>query len=279
MSIHSTAIVGDGAIIAASADIGPYAVIGAGVSIGHGTKVGPHVVIDGQTNIGENCQIFSGASIGQAPQSISYKGEPSSVSIGDKVTIREYVTIHRGTNGGITVLGDDCYIMNYAHIAHDCQLGKGVIMANSATLAGHIIVGDGTVMAGVCVFHQFVRIGRLCMVSGMTGSRMDLPPYVILDGLPPAIRGLNFIGMKRHKFSPATRTAIKRAYKLLYRSGLNFTQALEQLEQEEVVPEVAEIIDFFRSSKRGVIGAYHEDTDTAAETEESLVPTQEVVKV
>jgi len=210
MSIHPSAIVGTGAIIAESAEIGPYAVIGEHVSIGASTKVGPHVVIDGHTSIGENCQIFSGASIGQAPQSINYKGEPSQVKIGKGVTIREYVTIHRGTNGGTTVLGDDCYIMNYAHIAHDCQLGKGIIMANSATLAGHITVGDGTVMAGVCVFHQFVRIGRMCMVSGMTGSRMDLPPFVILDGLPPAIRGINLIGMKRHKFTPATRTAIKK---------------------------------------------------------------------
>jgi UDP-N-acetylglucosamine acyltransferase len=259
MSIHSTAIIGTGAIIAESAEIGPYAVIGEQVSVGSGTKIGPHVVIDGHTIIGENCHIFSGASIGQAPQSISYKDEPSQVNIGNGVTIREYVTIHRGTNGGTTSLGDDCYIMNYAHIAHDCQLGKGVIMANSATLAGHITVGDGTVMAGVCVFHQFVRIGRMCMISGMTGSRMDLPPFVVLDGLPPAIRGLNVIGMKRNKFSPPTRTAIKRAYKTLYRSGLNFTQAIAQLEQEDFIPEVTEIIEFFRSSKRGVMGAYVED--------------------
>lgn len=259
MTIHSSAIVGEGANIAIGAEVGPYAVIGNNVSIGNGTKIGAHVVIDGETTIGENCQIFSGASIGQAPQSISYKGEPSQVKIGNGVTIREYVTIHRGTGGGATVLGDDCYIMNYAHIAHDCQLGKGVIMANSATLAGHITVGDGTVMAGVCVFHQFVRIGRLCMVSGMTGSRMDLPPFVMLDGLPPAIRGLNSVGMKRHKFSPETRTAIKRAYKLLYRSGFNFTQALNHIEQEDMVPEVAEIVEFFRSSKRGVIGTYHEE--------------------
>ena len=149
-----------GAIIADSAEIGPYAVIGGQVSVGSGSKIGAHVVIDGQTTIGENCQIFSGASIGQAPQSISYKGEPSGVKIGNGVTIREYVTVHRGLANGCTTIGDECYIMNYAHIAHDCQLGRGVIMANSATLAGHITVGDGTVMAGVCVFHQYVRIGR-----------------------------------------------------------------------------------------------------------------------
>jgi UDP-N-acetylglucosamine acyltransferase len=259
MTIHSTAIIASEAIIADSAEIGPYAVIGSQVSIGSGSKVGAHVVIDGQTSIGENCQIFSGASVGQAPQSISYKGEPAAVKIGNGVTIREYATVHRGLAGGCTTIGDQCYIMNYAHIAHDCQLGQGVIMANSATLAGHVTVGDSTVMAGVCVFHQYVRIGRLCMVSGMTGSRMDLPPFVILDGLPPAIRGLNLVGMKRHGFSLAARMAIKRAYKILYHSGLNYTQAIKQIEQEEVPPEVQEIIDFFTSSKRGVIGAYYEN--------------------
>lgn len=277
MSIHPTAIIGAGASVAQSAEIGPYAVIGEHVSIGASTKIGPHVVIDGHTSIGENCQIFSGASIGQAPQSISYKGEPSQVQIGNGVTIREYVTIHRGTNGGTTAIGDDCYIMNYAHIAHDCQLGKGVIMANSATLAGHITVGDGTVMAGVCVFHQFVRIGRMCMVSGMTGSRMDLPPFVILDGLPPAIRGINVIGMKRQKFAPAVRTAIKKAYRLLYQSGLNFTQAIDQIEQEEIPNEVKEIIEFFRSSKRGVIGAYEQDASEEDDGKTMQIP--EAVKV
>jgi UDP-N-acetylglucosamine acyltransferase len=269
MTIHGTAVIASGAIIADGAEIGPYAVIGEQVSIGKGTKIGSHVVIEGLTSIGENCQIFSGASIGQAPQSISYKDEPSAVKIGNGVTIREYATVHRGSPGGCTIVGDNCYIMNYAHVAHDCNLGRGVIMANSATLAGHISVGDGTVMAGVCVFHQYVRIGRLCMVSGMTGSRMDLPPFVILDGLPPAIRGLNLIGMKRHGFAPAVRTAIKRAYKTLYQAGLNFSQAIQQIKQEEVLPEVQEIIDFFESSKRGVIGAYHEDGSAPDEKNET----------
>ncbi|PWT95389.1 MAG: acyl-[acyl-carrier-protein]--UDP-N-acetylglucosamine O-acyltransferase [Candidatus Melainabacteria bacterium] len=261
MSIHKTAIIGDGAKIAADAEVGPYAVIGSQVSIGSATKIGAHVVIDGQTRIGANCHIFAGASIGLEPQSISYAGEPTGVSIGDRVTVREYATIHRGTKeDGLTVIGDDCYLMNYAHVAHDCKLGKGIIMANSATLAGHVVVGDGTVMAGACVFHQFVRIGRLCMVSGLTGSRVDLPPFVVLDGRPPAIRGINIIGMRRQKLSPQARTAIKQAYKTLYKSGLNFSQAIAQLEQESEQPqEVNEIIDFFKTSKRGVLGLYSED--------------------
>ena len=279
MSIHKTAVVEEGAIIAANAEIGPFAVIGSQVTIGSGTKVGPHVVIDGQTTIGENCQIFSGASIGQPPQSISYKGESSQVKIGNNVTLREYVTIHRGSAGGITILGDDCYLMNYAHVAHDCLVGKGVIMANSATLAGHVVVGDGTVMGGICVFHQFVRIGKLCMVSGMTGTRVDIPPFVVIDGLPATIRGLNIIGMKRNKFSPQTRTAIKAAYKLLYRSGLNFSQAIDQLEQDEVIPEVKEIIDFFRSSKRGVLGSYYAKDIADSQLDDKPMQAQQAVNV
>jgi UDP-N-acetylglucosamine acyltransferase len=261
MSIHKTAIIADGAVIAADAEVGPYAVIGEHVSVGSSTKVGAHTIIDGRTKIGSNCHIFPGASIGLEPQSTDYRGEPTGVVIGDRVTIREYVTIHRGTkNDGLTVIGDDCFLMNYSHVAHDCKLGKGIIMANSATLAGHVVVGDDTVMAGACVFHQFVRIGRLCMVSGLTGSRVDLPPFVLLDGRPPAIRGLNIVGMRRQKVTSSARTAIKHAYKMLYRSGLNFSQAIAELEREgETTPEVAEIIEFFRTSKRGVLGLYSED--------------------
>ena len=152
-------------------------------------------------------------------------------------------------------------------------------MANSATLAGHVTVGDGTVMGGLCVFHQFVRIGKLCMISGMTGSRMDLPPFVVLDGIPPTIRGINVVGMKRHKFPPQTRTAIKAAYNLIYRSGLNITQAIEQIEQGDIITEVKEIIDFFRSSKRGVLGAYQEQEDKNSEADNTAMTTKEAVKL
>jgi UDP-N-acetylglucosamine acyltransferase len=272
MSIHPTAIIGAGAVIATDAEIGPYAVIGSDVSIGGATKVGAHAVIEGRTKIGANCQIFAGASIGLAPQSISYANEPTGVVIGDRVIIREYVTIHRGTKeDGLTVIGDDCFLMNYAHVAHDCKLGKGIIMANAATLAGHVVVGDGTVMAGACVFHQFVRIGRLCMVSGLTGSRVDLPPFVVLDGRPPTIRGLNMVGMRRQKVSSSARTAIKQAYRMLYKSGMNFSQAIVELEKvSQPQPEVSEIIDFFKTTKRGVLGLYSEDeTSESSNGEES----------
>lgn len=269
MTIHPTAIIGDGAVVASDAEIGPYAVIGPNVSIGNATKVGAHAIIDGHTVIGANCKIFAGASIGLDPQSIDYKGEPTGVKIGDRVIIREYVTIHRGTkDDGLTVIGDDCFLMNYCHVAHDCKLGKGIIMANGATLAGHVVVGDATVMAGACVFHQFVRIGRLCMVSGLTGSRVDLPPFVLLDGRPPTIRGLNIIGMRRQKLSPNARAAIKHAYKMLYRSGLNYSQAIAELErQSDLTPEVLEIIDFFKTTKRGVLGLYSEENESSESTE------------
>ncbi len=286
MTIHKTAIIGEGASIADNAEIGPYAVIGGSVTIGSGTKVGAHTIIDGRTKIGNDCHIFPGASIGLEPQSLTYKNEPTGVIIGDRVTVREYVTIHRGTaeasTDGVTVVGDDCFLMNYAHVAHDCKLGKGVIMANSATLAGHVQVGDFTVMAGVCVFHQFVRIGRLCMVSGMTGGRMDLPPFVILDGLPPMIRGVNIIGMRRQKLSNEVRSKVKSAYKMLYQSGLNFSQAIASLRNEgNLLPEVEEIINFFVSSKRGVLGTYAAEESTSGNGKQtgpaSLLSEQQLV--
>jgi UDP-N-acetylglucosamine acyltransferase len=260
-AIHKTAVIADGASIAEDAEIGPYAVIGEKVTIGSRTKIGAHAIIDGITTIGEDCQIFPSSSIGLAPQSISYKDEASGVKIGNRVTVREFATIHRGSQDGVfTIIGDDCYLMNYAHVAHDCELGKSIIMANSATLAGHVVVGDFTVMAGHCVFHQFVRIGRFCMVSGMSGSRMDVPPFVMIAENPPAVKGINTVGLKRAKFVPDTRTAIKNAYKKLYGSGLNFSQALALLDDEGgQVPEVREIIDFYRASKRGVLGLYSED--------------------
>jgi len=259
--IHRTAVVADGASIGTDVEIGPFAVIGENVTIGAGTKIGAHAIIDGITSVGENCRIFAGASLGLEPQSFAYKNEPTGVQIGNRVVIREYATVHRATQSGTyTIIEDDCFLMNYVHIAHDCHLGKGVIMANASMLAGHVYVGDGTVMSGQCIFHQHVRIGRLCMVSGLTGSRQDLPPFVVLDCNPSTIRGINTLGMRRAKMSQETRSAVKNAYRKLYRVGLNFSQAIEQIEQEgKPCPEVQEIIDFIRSSKRGVLKLYIED--------------------
>lgn len=255
MTIHRTAVVADGANIDDSVEIGPYAVIGPNVKIGKGTKIGAHAVIDGHTAIGEDCRIFAGASIGLEPQDLKYGNEPTGVIVGNRATIREYATIHRASKEGFTMIGDDCFLMNYAHVAHNCQVGQGVVMANGATLAGHVTVGDFAVMAGVVVVHQFVRLGRMIMVSGMTGTRVDVPPFGLYDQRPLVLRGINVIGMRRQKFKPELREAIKQAYKFIYRSNLNMSQAIERVEKEiHPYPEILELIEFIRTSKRGVVG-------------------------
>jgi UDP-N-acetylglucosamine acyltransferase len=255
MTIHRTAIISEGAQIDPTAEIGPYAVIGANVKIGARTKIGAHAVIDGHTTIGEECNIFAGASIGLEPQDFSYKGEPTGVIIGNRVTVREYATIHRASHEGFTEVGDDCFLMNYVHLAHNCKLGKGVIMANMTMLAGHVQIGDGVVMAGAIIVHQFVRIGRLAMISGMSGARVDLPPFATCSGRKLRVRAVNAIGMRRNKVPAEVRNAIKEAYRIIYRTELNITQALEQIEKEiHPHPEIKEILEFYRSSKRGVVG-------------------------
>ncbi|HEY9684749.1 MAG TPA: acyl-ACP--UDP-N-acetylglucosamine O-acyltransferase [Oculatellaceae cyanobacterium] len=265
MPIHKTAIIEDGAIIDPTAEIGPYVVIGPNVKIGAGTKIGAHSVIDGHTTIGNDCKIYASASIGLDPQDISYKGQPTGVSMGDRVTVREFVTVHRASKEGVTVVGDDCFLMAYSHVAHDDVLGKGVIMANGATLAGHVTVGDHTVMAGVLIVHQFVRIGRLNMISGMTGTRLDLPPFAMCDGRPTRVRGVNIIGMRRQKMAAENRSAIKKAFRMIYRSDENITQALERIENEiHPYPEIVELVDFYRTSKRGVTGKTAPDEDAEA---------------
>lgn len=274
--LHRTAVIADGAVIHETAEIGPFAVIGANVKIGAGTKIGAHCVIDGHTTIAERCHIFAGAAIGLEPQDLKYAGEPTGVSIGNNVVIREYVTIHRASKEGNTIIGDNCFLMNYAHVAHNCKVGNSVIMANATTLAGHVEVGDGAVFAGMVVIHQHVRIGRLCMMSGMSGTRLDLPPFSMIDGRPGMVRGLNVIGMRRAKLGAEKRNAIKQAYKLLYRSGMNHSQALEKIKQEiEPFDELSEVCQFFAASKRGVAPAFGE-RERGEHGEISDLPTEEI---
>ena len=262
MTIHRTAIVADGAQIDPSVEIGPYAVIGPNVKIGRGTKIGPHAVIDGVTTIGENCHIFAGASIGLEPQDLSYKDEPTGVIIGDRVTIREYVTIHRASHEGFTVVGDECFLMNYVHIAHNCKLGRGVMMANSTMLAGYGVVGDHAVFSGAIIVHQHVRIGRLCLISGLSGVRVDLPPFTTTSGRRPRVRGINVIGMRRAKFGPGRSCGDQGSlsnhlpYGDEYHSG-----SRENRTRGGAVPEIEEIITFYRTSKRGVVGRNEPSTD------------------
>jgi UDP-N-acetylglucosamine acyltransferase len=262
MTIHRTAIISDGAQIDETAQVGPYAVIGPNVKIGARTKIGAHAVIDGVTTIGQDCHIFAGASIGLEPQDLKYAGEPTGVLIGDRVTVREYATIHRATHEGFTVIGDDCFLMNYVHIAHNCKLGRGVIMANSTMLAGYGVVGEYAVFAGAIIVHQNVRIGRLCMISGLSGVRVDLPPFATTSGRRPRVRGINIIGMRRARMAQDVRAAIKEAYRIIYRTEMNITQALETIEKEvHPHPEIVEILEFYRSSKRGVVGRNEPSSD------------------
>jgi UDP-N-acetylglucosamine acyltransferase len=265
-TIHPTAVIAEGAKIHPSVEIAPYAVIGPNVEIKAGTKIGSHVVLDGYTTIGEDCNLFAGVTVGLAPQDLSYKNEPTGVVIGDRVTLREYVTIHRGTGDRFTRMGNDCFIMTGSHVAHDCQVGNNIIMANSTILGGHVKVGDGAVFAGVVTVHQHCRIGRMCMVGGMSGTRVDLPPFCTFDARPAIVVGFNVVGMRRNKIGQEVRTAIKQAYKYIYSSGLNTSQALEKIDAElPPFEEIKEIVQFIKDSKRGFAKAAFGQGEEASE--------------
>jgi UDP-N-acetylglucosamine acyltransferase len=254
--IHPTAVVDPMAEIDSSVEIEPYTVIAGDVRIDAGTIIGSHVTIDQYTTIGPDCKIFQHAAIGAVPQSLKFKGEKTFVRIGRGTTIREYVTIHRGTEfgGGITEIGEDNFLMAYAHIAHDCFTGREVILANAATLAGHIRVEDYATVGAFVAVHQFVRIGDYAFVSGMTGVPKDIPPYVLASGSPRArLYGLNAVGLKRHRFSTETIRALKKTYRILFRLGLTMNEGIERVVAEvDQLPEVVKFIDFIKSSQRGI---------------------------
>lgn len=253
--IHETAIITSGAEIDSNVDIGAYSIIGDNVFIGSGTVIGPHVVIDPFTIIGRNCRIFQYAAIGAVPQSLKFEGEKTYVKIGNGTIIREFVTIHRGTGfgGGITEVGEENFLMAYTHIAHDCKVGRKVVMANNATLAGHITIGDHATIGGLVAVHQFVKIGEYAFVGGKSAVVKDVPPYVIAAGDRAELHGLNSVGLKRHGFSPTTLSLLKKTYRIIFRIGLTMNEAIERVKAEvEQVPEVVNFIDFIRSSQRGV---------------------------
>ncbi|PLX74838.1 MAG: acyl-[acyl-carrier-protein]--UDP-N-acetylglucosamine O-acyltransferase [Desulfuromonas sp.] len=254
--IHPTAIVHPNAEIGDNVEIGPYSVIGENVSIGAGTRIGPHVVIEDWTEIGEDNNIFQFASIGAPPQDLKFGGEKTTLKIGDRNMIRESVTMHRGTGdgGGQTIIGDDNLFMAYTHVAHDCRVGNHVIMANCATLAGHVEVDDYAILGGLSAYHQFVRIGCHVMISGGAIATQDVPPYVIAQGDRASTHGVNAIGLSRRGFSKEAVRAIKNAYKTIYRSDLRLEDALEQIMGESGdLPEVKVFIDFIKGSERGII--------------------------
>jgi len=265
MAIHPSAVVDPKAELDSSVEVGPYAVIEAGVCIDADTRVQPHAVISGPTKIGKRNLIGSFATVGGAPQDLSYKGEPTELIIGDDNQIREYASIHRGTphGQGKTVIGNSNLLMAYIHVAHDCQIGNNVILANVATLAGHVEVGDRASIGGLVAVHQFCRIGPLSYIGGLSGIGLDVPPYVILAGTRNRTRisGINKIGLKRNGFSRETINNLDHAFKIIFRSpNLLLKDALEQARADiPDCPEVETMISFFENSKRGVIKRTIED--------------------
>ena len=255
MSIHPTAQIDPKAQIAQDVEVGPFTIVGPEVSIDSGTKVGPNVNIEKWVKIGRDCKINHGAAIGGAPQIIGYQEKKSFVNIGDRTVIGEYVTVHRsGKEGGSTDIGDDCFMMAYSHVAHDCKLGKKVVVVNYTGLTGHIEVGDQATISGLVGLHQFIRVGRLSMVSGLSRIPKDILPFSLVEGNPANIRGLNVVGLKRSDISSESRKAIKHAFKILCWSELNTSQALEKIKSEMAVEgEVKEIVDFVESSDRGIL--------------------------
>lgn len=254
--IHETAIVPSAARIGKDCHVGPYCIVGENVSLADGVRLESHVVVDGRTTIGDDTHVFPFASIGLAPQDLKYGGEPTSVEIGKRNQIREFVTIHRGTSGGggLTKIGDDNLLMAQSHVAHDCQLGSGIIMANAATLAGHVEIADRASIGAYSGVHQFCRVGFEAFVGGYSVVVKDAPPFAIIQGNHAKCYGLNRVGVKRRGYSPETIKNLSHAFHLLLSAKLNTTQAIEKIEEEiHGCPEVDILVDFIKASKRGIV--------------------------
>ena len=257
MNIHPTAIVEDGAKLGADVEIGPYAHIGKDVVLGDGTVVRQGAIVDGHTTVGSQCQIFPYACIGMKTQDLKYKeGSVSYVEIGDRTVIREFATVHLGTaDGEKTIIGSDCLFMCYCHAAHGVILGNHVICSNSVQLAGDVHLQDYAIVGGCSAAHQFCTVGRHAMVGGMSKIRQDVPPFMLCDMHEADMKaiGVNIVGLTRRGFAKEVIQALKEAHRLIYRSGLNRSQALERVENDvEQIPEIRELVAFYRQSQRGV---------------------------
>jgi UDP-N-acetylglucosamine acyltransferase len=252
--VHVAAIVHAGAELGEDVTIGPYSVIGPDVKIGDGTSVASNVLIDGSTTIGTGNTIFHGAVLGTPPQDLKYRGARTFVRIGDNNLIREYATVNAATNeGDVTIVGSGCLMMAYSHVAHDCIIGDNVILANAVNLAGHVTIHDYAILGGMVPVHQFVRIGVHSFVGGGCRVAKDVLPYVKIAGTPVKVSGLNTVGLKRRGFEDSQLERIKAAYRLIYRSGLNVSQAIERIEIEiEPSEEIETLLDFIRGSQRGI---------------------------
>lgn len=256
MSIDARAVIDPAARLGKDVTIGPFSIIGANVEIGDGTWVGPHVVINGPTQIGRENRIFQFSSIGEIPQDKKFHGEQSRLEIGDRNTIREFVTINRGTDdgGGITRIGNDNWLMAYIHIAHDCIVGNNTIFANAASLAGHVRVEDYAILGGFTLVHQFCAIGQHAFTGMGSAIGKDVPPFVMVNGNPAQPHGLNSEGLKRRNFSKETQQALRDAYKLIYRSGLTLVEVKVKLREMAVTcPEINVMLDFIENSQRGIL--------------------------
>ncbi len=253
MPIHPTAHVDPSVDIHPSNDVGPGAIVEAGVTMGENNRLHAYAQVFSGTTLGDGNTIFSGAMIGNTPQDVSFTGEPSFTVIGNGNTFREHVTIHRGTKPGTTtVIGNECYLMAAAHVAHNCQVGNNVTFVNAAMIAGHAEVGDRAFLSAQITVHQFVRIGALVMFSGLSATNQDIPPYVIAGGRGAAAQGVNVVGLRRAGFSAEARRSVQDAFKVLYRSGVPVPEAAESL-ADNPSPEVQTMVEFIRSSTRGVI--------------------------
>jgi UDP-N-acetylglucosamine acyltransferase len=254
--IHPTAIVSPGAQLGRDCHVGPYVVIGGGVTLGDSVRVESHCVVEGLTEIGDETHVFPFVSVGLASQDLKYKGEPSRTRVGRRCRLREFVTVHRGTEGGgmLTEIGDDCLIMAQAHVAHDCRVGDRVIMSNAATLGGHVRVEDGANIGAYSGVHQFCRVGREAYVGGYSVVVKDALPFALTAGNHAKCYGLNHVGMKRRDYPKETIETLHHAFRLLLSSRLNTTQALEQIRAEITdSPETEELVRFIETSERGVI--------------------------
>ena len=254
--VHPTAIVEPGAVIAPDVEIGAYTLVGAHVQIGAGTRIGPHCVITGHTRLGANNQIAQFSSIGEAPQDKKYAGEPTRLEVGDNNTIREFCTLNRGTtqDAGVTRIGNDNWIMAYVHVAHDCQVGNRTIFANNAQLAGHVRIEDDVILGGFTLVHQFCRVGMHSITGLGTVLLQDVPPYVKASGNPVHPYGLNSEGLRRRGFSADALSALKRAYRTLYRAGLTLEEARDALaEQAADSADVRALLEFVSAPGRGIV--------------------------
>ena len=260
--IHPTAIIDPSASIGADVTIGPYCVIGANVEIGDGSCLQNHVTVMGPTKIGRNNRFFAYGSIGQQTQDLKYSAEPTYLEIGDDNTFREFCSVHRATTAGEkTLIGSHNNFLSYVHIAHDCIVGNHVIFSNNGTLAGHVVVEDYAILGGLSAVHQFCRIGARSIIGGCSKIVQDVPPYCTADGNPARARGLNIVGLKRAGYTREQMRALRDAFRKVYRSGVTNAQAVEELRQQELLPDAQKFVDFVAATKRGIVAGGKGGTD------------------